>query len=219
LQPDAQLLCYDFPYYVGSHRPFEIEEQIRPAWRFVGKHLHWAPQIQALGDAYLRRAFGLGPKDRVPPYIALHVRRQDFYRQCKFRNPPIPIEECFAPLSAYARRVDQIRAALATSPKHNFTTGDAQALPVVITSDEKSPAFWDEVAQLGWTQLNHTTEGTVQKYGLWYEIILDVYAQGSGVGFVGTVQSTMSMLAARRVEDWRGGVTREVNWGGRKDAD
>lgn len=33
-----------------------------------------------------------------------------------------------------------------------------------------------------------------------------------GSGFVGTFKSTMSLMAARRVIDWHGGVWREVNW-------
>lgn len=105
------------------------------------------------------------------------------------------------------------------SPNINIPHEDLQALPVIVTSDETSQEFWDEVAKLGWLHINHTAEGTVDKYGLWYEVILDAYFQSAGVGVVGTVQSTMSLLAERRVEDWSGGVAREVNWGGRDDVD
>jgi hypothetical protein len=34
-----------------------------------------------------------------------------------------------------------------------------------------------------------------------------------GKGFVGTVQSTMSELARKRVEDWNDGESATVRWG------
>ena len=37
-------------------------------------------------------------------------------------------------------------------------------------------------------------------------------------GFVGTSESTLSLLARRRVETWNGGEARQVTWGD-KDAD
>lgn len=40
---------------------------------------------------------------------------------------------------------------------------------------------------------------------------MDAAAQSLGAGFVGTRGSTMSLMAARRVVDWSGGVTRDVN--------
>lgn len=48
---------------------------------------------------------------------------------------------------------------------------------------------------------------TVQRY----PALIDAVVQSMGVGFVGTARSTMSLVARRRVEDWNGGVTREVS--------
>ena len=45
-----------------------------------------------------------------------------------------------------------------------------------------------------------------------YPVFLDAAAQSLGAGFVGTYRSTMSLMAARRVVDWNGGVSREINW-------
>ena len=89
---------------------------------------------------------------------------------------------------------------------------------MVVTSDETWDEFWKEVKEYGWVNVNHTTEGTVENYGMWYEVVLDAYFQSMGVGFVGTDRSTMSLLAQRRVEDWVGGAWREVHWG-KKGAD
>lgn len=43
-----------------------------------------------------------------------------------------------------------------------------------------------------------------------YPTLIDAVAQSMGAGFVGTLRSTMSLVAARRVEDWNGGPTRMV---------
>ena len=53
---------------------------------------------------------------------------------------------------------------------------------------------------------------------MWWELIIDSYVLSMGVGVVGTDRSTMSLLAEKRVRDWRGGSVRTVRWGG-KDAD
>jgi hypothetical protein len=46
-----------------------------------------------------------------------------------------------------------------------------------------------------------------------YPIFIDAIIQSNGDGFIGTDRSTMSLLARRRVESWRNGVTRTVKWG------
>ena len=46
-----------------------------------------------------------------------------------------------------------------------------------------------------------------------YPVLIDVVIQSSAAGFVGTDRSTMSLLAARRVQDWGGGAVRTVKWG------
>lgn len=77
--------------------------------------------------------------------------------------------------------------------------------------DELDPAFWDQVKAEGWKYINHETERTLDEYGEWYEPVVDIVAQSFGIGFVGTKSSTVSLLSARRVEDWNHGVTRMVN--------
>lgn len=46
-----------------------------------------------------------------------------------------------------------------------------------------------------------------------YPVLVDAVIQSLAIGFVGTARSTMSLLAARRVVTWHGGVTRKVEWG------
>lgn len=38
---------------------------------------------------------------------------------------------------------------------------------VIMTSDEADPAWWDEVAAMGWARMDHEAEQTVEKYGKW----------------------------------------------------
>ena len=88
----------------------------------------------------------------------------------------------------------------------------------MMTSDERDQTWWDAVAALGWARVDHDREGTVEKYGAFYPVILDAVVQSFAVGFVGTDRSTFSTLARRRVADWNGGVVRMVKWGS-EDAD
>ena len=78
-------------------------------------------------------------------------------------------------------------------------------------SDEVSPGFWEEVRMEGWFYINHTMERTLERLGEWYPPLIDVVTQSYAVGFVGTEDSTFSLLGQRRVESWNGGVTRAVD--------
>jgi hypothetical protein len=60
--------------------------------------------------------------------------------------------------------------------------------------------------------MDHDAMGTVEAYGMWYPVLIDAVIQSMGAAFVGTERSTMSLLAARRVQDWYGGATRMVQW-------
>jgi hypothetical protein len=66
--------------------------------------------------------------------------------------------ECFAPISAYAHRVDDVKRDLAGQKgldvKH-----------VIMTSDETDEAWWAEVKRQGWLRIDHST--TNQVHGVW----------------------------------------------------
>ncbi|KAJ7225380.1 hypothetical protein GGX14DRAFT_511315 [Mycena pura] len=200
LAPDEHLLCYDYLYYVSAHKPFEMEHDYSPAWRYAGKFLHWTPRLEELADIYIRRALGVEDNEEIPPFISIHVRRYDFEVWCG----GVPVQECFAPLSVIARRVgevqDELRERTGVTVSH-----------VLVTSDEKDAAWWLEVTKLGWFAPDHTD--TKETYGEWYPVLIDAVIQSRGTGFVGTDRSTMSIIAARRVEDWLDGPTRLVRWG------
>lgn len=78
-------------------------------------------------------------------------------------------------------------------------------------SDEVSPDFWEEVRNEGWFHINHTTERTLEKLGEWYPPLIDIVTQSYALGFVGTEDSTFSLMGQRRVESWNGGVTSNVD--------
>ncbi|KAK7051883.1 hypothetical protein R3P38DRAFT_1630687 [Favolaschia claudopus] len=199
LPPDEQLTCFDHMYWVSNFSPHEYMTEYSTGWRLVGKHLHWNPRIEALSRDYLRQTFDLRENEDIPPYIAVHVRHGDFGTWCTR-----PREECFAPLSTYARRVDEVKSELLT--KKNLSVQH-----VIVTSDETESKFWDEVRGLGWYQVDHSE--TIERFGGWYPLILDAAIQSGGMGMVGTRVSTVSLIAAHRVEAWQGGVVRIVNWG------
>ncbi len=82
---------------------------------------------------------------------------------------------------------------------------------LITLTDDESPGFWDEVELLGWLHINHTALQTLEHFGEWYPPLIDVVVQSYALGFVGTEDSTFSMVSQKRVVDWNGGVIRSVN--------
>jgi hypothetical protein len=97
---------------------------------------------------------------RSAQFISVHVRRTDFEGGCY----GVTKDECFAPLSAYERRVREVRERL-----RNRTNG-ANVKTVIVTSDERDPKWWSQVSTLGseWGWIDHAAEQTAEKYGKWY---------------------------------------------------
>ncbi|KAF7371260.1 hypothetical protein MSAN_00761800 [Mycena sanguinolenta] len=200
LPPDEHLTCFDNMYWIANVEPHEFQHDYSTAWRFVGKYLHWNPRIEGLAQNYIRKTFGLSVAAEIPPrYITIHVRHNDFAGWCHR-----PVDECFAPLSAYARRVDEVKAEL-------LQTKNLTVSRVIMTSDEKNSTWWDEVEAYGWHRVDHST--TVATYGGWYPLLIDAAIQSGGMGIVGTDLSTVSMIAGHRVKAWRDGAVRQVKWG------
>jgi len=204
LPPDEHLLCYDYLYYVSANQPFEFDFDYSPAWRFVGKHMHWFPPLQNLAELYIRRAIGAPEDGPTPPWIAIHMRHGDFKVFCS--DDP---SACFPSLSVISRRVEEVKAELLQ--RKGIVVNN-----VIMTSDERDPSWWDGVKAQGWFAIDHNN--TVERFGPWYPVLIDAVIQSTGVGFVGTDKSTMSIMARRRVESWMDGAVRTVKWGG-PDAD
>jgi hypothetical protein len=81
-------------------------------------------------------------------WIAIHARHGDFKSGCSPNLTPHQLlTECFAPIKAIARRVEEVRneilARKGVDVKH-----------VVMTSDEKDIGWWDEVQARGWYRID-----------------------------------------------------------------
>ncbi|KAF4573193.1 hypothetical protein EYR36_007703 [Pleurotus pulmonarius] len=206
LPPDEQMLCFDYLYYVCANEAFEWDKDYGPAWRYVGQHMRWTMTLQGIADDYVRATIGVQDEDEpTPPFISIHVRHGDFAVYCGDR----PVEECFAPISVIARRVQEVKDELKTRK-------GIDVRHVIMTSDERNTTWWDQVSEQGWLQVDHSK--TAELYGTWYPLLIDAVIQSGGMGFVGTDTSTMSILALRRVQSWRDGATRMFKWG-RPDSD
>ncbi|KAJ7142920.1 hypothetical protein C8R44DRAFT_726217 [Mycena epipterygia] len=166
-------------------------EDLSPAWQAVGKHIHFTSEIQEIAASYTRRILTVEPHEPIPPYIAVHVRQGDFGIWCNIGG--VTVEQCFAPLDAFVRRVEEVREEIANR------TG--------ITSDEESSVWWNSMYELGWFSPDHSN--TVEHHGPWYPIFLDAAIQAGAAGFVGTDTSTVSIISRRRVVA-NGGVTAMV---------
>jgi len=200
--PDEQLVCYDFLYFAGAMIEDEWFHDFSPAWREIGTHTHWTTRIENLANDYLQRHFHVASHKEIPPFIVIHARRADFEGQCGGR----PLKDCFATMHDYEVRVNELKAGL--KAKHNI-----DVTKVLMTSDERDKSWWDEVRAKGWSWVDHDVEQTEKNYGKWYPVLIDAVIQSMGKGFIGTAGSTMSMVAARRVEDWNQGISVYVRWG------
>ncbi|KAF7971400.1 hypothetical protein HWV62_21242 [Athelia sp. TMB] len=200
LPPDEHMLCYDYLYYVCAQNPFEYGYDYSPAWRFAAQHMHWTNWLEELSEWYVRQALKIEIGAPTPPYISIHVRHHDFQVYCE----DLPLADCFAPISAIARRVQEVKEEL-------LLKQGLDVKHIIMTSDEDDPAWWAEVYAQGWKAPDHSKTAT--EYGRWYPVLVDAVIQSNGRGFVGTDRSTMSEMAKRRSESWHNGVTRMVRWG------
>ncbi|KAF8311624.1 hypothetical protein DL93DRAFT_2139392 [Clavulina sp. PMI_390] len=203
--PDEQVLTIDFSYFMGMIRNWEWDKEYFEPWR-IASHAHFTPKMTRIANEYLMRHFEVPTVEDIPKFIGVHVRHGDFGDKCEGR----PKAECYAPLSVIATRIKECQDELSERPEFQNADGSPIILPVLVTSDERDPAWWQEVRKEGWGWIDHGPDGedTVAKLGKWYPVLIDILHQSMGHGFVGTDQSTMSVIAARRVEDWQGGVSR-----------
>ncbi|KAG8925562.1 hypothetical protein FRC02_009589 [Tulasnella sp. 418] len=226
LPPDDQLACFDILYYAAVRDTYEWERDYSPAWNLVGQYARFSRRLEDISMSYIRKVFNVGRNEDIPPvrdildspvvfdnliamhpnqYISIHVRRSDFADRCgKNKNK----EDCFLPLSTYDKEVQHIKAELAD--RHGPASPLSKVNHVLVTSDEKDSEWWGTVRQQGWYFIDHGSEKTSDALGKWYPSFIDAFAQSRGVGFVGTLHSTMSLVAARRVQYWNDGPTRMV---------
>lgn len=72
LRPDEKLTCFDTLYYATSGADvFEWRFSFSPAWNSVGRHVLFNQGLVERSTGYLRRAFGLGERDSIPP-VSIH---------------------------------------------------------------------------------------------------------------------------------------------------
>lgn len=91
------------------------------------------------------------------------------------------MDECFAPLDAYAVRVQEIQSELREK------LGSETLVEVVVSSDEQDPLWWEDVKSRGWLFVDHGQNGenTAVEHGAWWVIIcsdISIYADRILVG-------------------------------------
>lgn len=244
LEPDDQLLCFDFLYWVSSSHIFEWEQDYSSAWNLVGKYARWNDEIRSVAREALALTLGVSrgrlmvptqldedydpslhgnqrypPKDLrelddrdtiLYPYIVIHARRGDFINYCANET----VGDCFPPLSSFQREVEAVREELWSQKGINVKEED-----VIVTSNDRSSEWWDEVAKIGWKRVQIPDSIRIEEeegeredvpQRLWKQMLVEAAIQGWSAGFVGTRGSTMSLLAKRRVEEWQKGSTRFI---------
>ena len=101
----------------------------------------------------------------------------DFKGSCAFAETA---DDCFAPVAEIDRRVRQIAGKLLRTKNVDVRVYDENGvehldgpeskvkLRVLVSSDEKDPAWWEEGRKAGWTWIDHKAEKTEELYGEWY---------------------------------------------------
>nr|GAT53042.1 predicted protein [Mycena chlorophos] len=201
LPPDLHLMCFDFLFSTVETLSNDLFLDYSSVWRLVGQHLHFHPKVERLAQQQLRKMFRLSSKEPIPPFISVHVRHNDFQIWCGDQS----LEDCFAPFSQYAYRIKRMQKLL-------LATKGLSVNHVVVTSDENSEEFWAQVASYGYKSPDHST--TKEDHGPFYPFLIDGAILAMGSAIVGTDRSTLSGIAAKRIESWQGGPSYHVRWGG-----
>ena len=138
----------------------------------------------------------------LPPFITLHIRRQDFkstYHLTALQQYKEGIERVRNRIQHRIDNPDSFRGpGLGKKP---FPLGvSAKDYAVVFTSDEKAGTpFMREVLMLGWKHIDHDRMRTREVLGPWYPTALDQAILARGRGFLGTHSSTYSHISGMRV--------------------
>lgn len=56
-----------------NNQPYEFEFDYSPAWRFVGQHMRWHPDLQQTAEQYVRRTVGAPEGQPIPPVCSLQT--------------------------------------------------------------------------------------------------------------------------------------------------
>jgi predicted amidohydrolase len=80
------------------------------------------------------------------------------------------VDECFTPLSAYTRRVEEVREKLQRAR-------GIEVQRVVLMSDETNATWWEEVAAYRWHRVDHST--MVETHSWWHSVLIDAAIQDS----------------------------------------
>lgn len=179
------------------------------------------PTAQFNSDVWTNPLASGSLQNPLPPFIAVHSRRNDFDTFCKGN-----MTNCFTPVSTYAKEVETVRAELI---ERKPSLRNVQ-IPVVFFSDEprrpngwfiqqfhrppgSSEAFWKDVGDMGWLGLDHEAPelNSDIRWGSWASTLIDIVVMSHSSAFVGTKQSTFSLITAKRVNKWWNGPTRMVS--------
>ncbi|KAG1813812.1 hypothetical protein EV424DRAFT_1415877, partial [Suillus variegatus] len=72
--------------------------------------MRWTASMEKIVDGHARRAISVPATELTPPYILIHIGHDDFSQQCE----ELPVDQCFAPLSAITSQVSEVQEELRT---------------------------------------------------------------------------------------------------------
>jgi hypothetical protein len=192
-KPQGDLACYSDMFEIreavfqnGHHTIPDIGEvtpRLVTIWDKIGAFLPFTDLVVRQRDSVLASLL----PSAATEYLAVHFRRTDFLQW--HDNPP---------LAVFAQALSDVARQL------------PDGLPVLVATDAEEPDLLDFIKEHGWILLDHEALETATKWGPWASTMIDTAILAGAKGFVGTWGSTMSFLAAARVETWHRGPTHLV---------
>ena len=223
-EPDEVVLTLDQTFFIrearwqdGKVNVNESLELVDPdsfTWKEVGQYVRFQPWVEHLADDFLTAVFTRHDgEDALPTrapetgaFIGVQLSQCDLAGRNRGADQGVP--------ALFRTAVAEVQAEL----RPRFGDAAVAALPVVFATDSDSPEWIRSVQEkYGWVYLNHSVWDREQDqiHPGWIPSVLDSAVLARGLGLVGT-NSTLSSVAAARVESWQGGVSRLVNLTGVK---
>lgn len=167
---------------------YKLKDPIaKRAWSDAAQYLYFGPKVMD----YAKRLI----EHRAPEtkengqYIAIHIRRGDIWMKCASKSPEALVT-CVIPFGFYAEQVQKAQQIA------------GKKLPVIVTTDSKSPDDHLTIIRLGWRRLNHDLYTTEEELGIFGPAMVDAAILANAEVLIGSRSSTMSRVAQQRQMSW-----------------
>lgn len=179
-------------------------------WTEFGQFFRYTERVQGFVDEILNELLPKDEKDaaqeqeqekqKLQPFVGLHLRRGDFYRHCLgITSPADPNgwNRCYPSTEHIISLLDSTPTSIASAKK----------LPVLVLTNEHDPKELAKADAQNWIRVDHAKLGTLEKFGRYGPILIDGALLARASLLVGVEYSTYFRTASKRAETWHHGQT------------